>query len=171
MNGVESSEGAAEYELSPGDRVQWDYRPWDEAKAVPAIVGAFPEPFLHGLEGKRRPVRVECADADSAPAATAGDRLEAAGVPTSSSTVGAPEHGDRHAARGGPLAAARGSCAGRPTLERGPGGHRRVRALRRGRRELELLDESGAVARTVGPATAPRSCWRCARAPTSWSGS
>ena len=29
---------------------------------VPAIVGAFPEPMRHGIEGKRLPVRVECED-------------------------------------------------------------------------------------------------------------
>ncbi len=28
---------------------------------VPAVVGSFPEPFLHGIDGKRLPVRVECA--------------------------------------------------------------------------------------------------------------
>ena len=28
VNGVEADVGAAEYELSPGDRVQWDYRNW-----------------------------------------------------------------------------------------------------------------------------------------------
>ncbi len=28
VNGVEADVGAADYELSPGDRVQWDYRDW-----------------------------------------------------------------------------------------------------------------------------------------------
>ena len=28
---------------------------------VPAVVGSFPEPFLHGSEGKRFPVRLDCA--------------------------------------------------------------------------------------------------------------
>ena len=53
VNGVESEVGAAEYELSPGDRVQWDYRDWGAAMRVPAIVGAFPEPFVHGFDGRR----------------------------------------------------------------------------------------------------------------------
>jgi hypothetical protein len=60
VNGVEGSVGAGEFELSPGDRVQWDWRDWGATMRVPAIVGAYPEPFVHGLEGKRRPVRVEC---------------------------------------------------------------------------------------------------------------
>ena len=62
VNGVESEIGAAEYELSSGDRVQWDYRDWDTAMRVPAIVGSFPAPFLTGIDGKRRPVRLECDD-------------------------------------------------------------------------------------------------------------
>ena len=28
---------------------------------VPAVVGSFPEPFLHGADGKRFPVRIDCA--------------------------------------------------------------------------------------------------------------
>jgi hypothetical protein len=146
VNGVESSEGAAEYELSPGDRVQWDYRPWDEAEAVPAIVGAFPEPFLHGLEGKRRPVRLECADDGSAACRAADDRLEAAGVPISSSTIGAPntETVTRLVVATWPRARI---VRGAPDLERGPeatGVFARI-----GQGKLELLDASGAVARTV----------------------
>src|SRR5690606_13099755 len=65
VNGIEAGEGATEFKLTPGDVVQWAYRRWDVAMRVPAIVGAFPEPFLHGLEGRRLPVRVECADSDS----------------------------------------------------------------------------------------------------------
>ena len=53
-----------------------------------AIVGAFPEPFLNGIEGKRRPVRVECADADAA-CDTVKRTLRDAGVPATGSTLGA----------------------------------------------------------------------------------
>ncbi len=148
VNGVESDQGAAEYELSPGDRVQWDYRPWDEAEAVPAIVGAFPEPFLHGLEGKRRPVRLECADADSAACHEADERLEGAGVPTSSSTVGAPNTETVTRLVVAPWPRAR-IVRGAPELEEGPGATGVFARLSEGK--LELLDESGDVARTVRP--------------------
>jgi hypothetical protein len=60
VNGVEASVGAAEYELSAGDQVWWDYRDWTAAMRVPATVGAFPEPFAHGYEGERHPVALEC---------------------------------------------------------------------------------------------------------------
>jgi len=79
VNGVESPVGAAEYGLHGGDRVWWDYRDWSDAMRVPAVVGSFPEPLLHGYEGKRRAVRVRCMDGGPA-CALAGRRLRAAGV-------------------------------------------------------------------------------------------
>jgi hypothetical protein len=37
--------------LRPGDVEWWDYRSWrGGAMSVPVVVGAFPEPFLHGFE-------------------------------------------------------------------------------------------------------------------------
>jgi len=65
VNGIGSDRGAADYGLHPGDVVQWDYRYWRAAQDARAMVGAFPEPFVHGIDGKRFPVRVECEDADS----------------------------------------------------------------------------------------------------------
>ena len=51
--------GAAEYRLYPGDFEWWDYRDWGKVgQAVPVVVGAFPEPFLHGYGGKVRPAVV-----------------------------------------------------------------------------------------------------------------
>jgi hypothetical protein len=60
VNGVESPIGAADYALHGGDRVWWDYRDWSAAMRVPAVVGAFPEPFAHGYEGEPRRVSFEC---------------------------------------------------------------------------------------------------------------
>jgi hypothetical protein len=58
VNGIESDRGAAEYTLHPGDVEWWDYRSWSHAMSVPVVVGAFPEPFLHGFDGKVRPAVV-----------------------------------------------------------------------------------------------------------------
>jgi hypothetical protein len=66
VNGVESGVGAADYPLQGGDRVWWDYRDWGAAMRVPAVVGSYPEPFLHGYEGERRRVVVRCRGATSA---------------------------------------------------------------------------------------------------------
>lgn len=53
INGIESDRGAAEYRLHSGDVEWWDYRSWRAQQDVPVVVGAFPEPFLHGFRGKR----------------------------------------------------------------------------------------------------------------------
>lgn len=88
VNGLEADEGAADYGLSPGDVVQWDYRDWDAAMRVPAIVGAFPEPFLHGSEGERLPTRVECQDEASSACEEVKDRLVDAGVDATGAPFG-----------------------------------------------------------------------------------
>jgi Domain of unknown function (DUF4430) len=150
VNGIESGTGAAEYELSPGDRVQWDHRHWGAAMRVPAIVGAFPEPFLHGVEGERRPVRVECDEVESPPCRDAKRALERAGVATSGSSLGAP--GTETVTR---LVVARWPDArivrGAPTLEEGPEASGVFARFAEDGRVLELLDEEGEVARTVRP--------------------
>jgi hypothetical protein len=51
VNGVESGTGAAEVKLKPGDIEWWDYRSWKgSGMSVPVVVGAFPEPFVHGFQ-------------------------------------------------------------------------------------------------------------------------
>src|SRR6202011_688577 len=58
VNGYEADRGAADYRLKNGDVEWWDYRDWSHAARVPVVVGAFPEPFLHGYDGKRRQAAV-----------------------------------------------------------------------------------------------------------------
>ena len=150
VNGVESEVGAAEYELSPGDRVQWDLRPWQGAMRVPAIVGAFPEPFRNGIGGERRPVRVECEEAQAAPCRSGKEALERIGVAVSGSSLGAP--GTETVTR---LVVARWPAArivrGAPTLEEGPDASGVFARFARSGRALELLDADGKVARTARP--------------------
>jgi hypothetical protein len=69
VNGYEADVGAADYELHDGDVVWFDYRSWAEEMRVPVVVGAFPEPFVHGYAGKRRDVVVR------APADQLSERL------------------------------------------------------------------------------------------------
>ena len=75
VNGIEADRGAAEYRLHPGDVEWWDYRSWGEVMRVPVVVGAFPEPFLHGYAGKRRAAAVRYESAASRGAARALARL------------------------------------------------------------------------------------------------
>ena len=59
VNGVEGDRGATDYRLRDGDIAWWDYRDWGRSgMSVPVVVGAFPEPFVHGYDGKSRPTIV-----------------------------------------------------------------------------------------------------------------
>jgi hypothetical protein len=80
VNGGQAPKGAAQTVVHPGDHIWWDRHDWSQAESVPAVVGSFPEPFLNGIDGKRLPVRVECATQSSAPCATVATRLREAGV-------------------------------------------------------------------------------------------
>jgi hypothetical protein len=61
VNGIESDRSAADYRLRPGDVEWWDFRSWSGEMREPVVVGAFPEPFLHGWDGKVRLVAVRYA--------------------------------------------------------------------------------------------------------------
>jgi hypothetical protein len=86
VNGIESPIGAAEARVYGGDAVWWDYREWTGAMRVPAVVGSWPEPFVHGSEGKAFPVRIDCL-ADDEDCSAVADRLEEEGIPASISTA------------------------------------------------------------------------------------
>lgn len=79
VNGVESTIGAADYALHGGESIWWDYRDWDAAMRVPAVVGSWPQPFLDGYDGKQRVVAVECLGGGSA-CDEVDERLEKEGV-------------------------------------------------------------------------------------------
>jgi hypothetical protein len=151
VNGVEAPSGAADRELAPGDVVQWDYRRWETVPRVPAIVGAFPEPFLHGQKGTRYPTRVECAQSTKS-CDEVQSKLDDAGVLAGSGVLGSE-------ARGGVLRIEVGKWSDLRTLqdldllERGPsvsGVFARFEG--RGSR-LQLLDSQGRVARQAPAGT------------------
>jgi hypothetical protein len=89
VNGIQATKGAASTKVHAGDRIWWDHHDWSQTEQVPAVVGSYPEPFLHGTEGKRLPVRVECAEARSGACRTVAERLGRLGVPAGISGLGA----------------------------------------------------------------------------------
>ena len=58
LNGYEGDRSAAEYRLRDGDVAWFDYRTWVEPGEARVVVGAFPEPFVHGFGGRTRPAAV-----------------------------------------------------------------------------------------------------------------
>ena len=58
VNGYEGDRSASSYRLRDGDVAWLDYRGWQREGEARVVVGAFPEPFLHGYDGKTRPAAV-----------------------------------------------------------------------------------------------------------------
>jgi len=150
VNGIEGKVGAADYELSPGDVVQWDYRDWEAAMSVPAIVGAYPEPFVSGTGGKRIPTRVECEDESGAACAEVKRRLSEAGVNATGAPLGAPAGEDILRVVVAKWPVARGVKA-LATLEQGPAESGVFARFDADGRALSLLDAGGEEAETAGP--------------------
>jgi hypothetical protein len=89
VNGVWADRGAAEWEVEPGDVIQWDHHDWRAKERIPAIVGAYPEPFRSGFEGERLPVRLECADTDDQACSDVREALTEAGGRVSTAQLAA----------------------------------------------------------------------------------
>jgi uncharacterized protein DUF4430 len=58
VNGIEADRSATEYRLHDGEILWWDYRSWRGRLRQGVVVGAFPEPFRHGYNGRTHPVAV-----------------------------------------------------------------------------------------------------------------
>ena len=80
LNGIEGDRSAAEIRLRAGDVAWFDYRGWEGDGRQPVVVGAFPEPFLHGWNGRVRPAAVRYAPGLEQAARRVAERIGAASV-------------------------------------------------------------------------------------------
>jgi len=167
VNGSEASVGASDYSLNAGDVVQWDYHDWQATQHIPAIVGAYPEPFVHGIGGKRLPVILECEDDSSAACKRASDSLDKLGVTVSSATIGAPA-GDKSLR----VIVAKFSSAKQvraaQALTSGPDTSGVYARFDGDGRTLSLLDLAGHSARTAPPGTGLLAATQQAAQPITW---
>ncbi|MEM0493366.1 MAG: DUF4430 domain-containing protein [Candidatus Thermoplasmatota archaeon] len=53
INGMLSPVGSKSYIVHDGDIIHWDYHLWFDYKSSTAIIGDYPEPFLHGFNGNQ----------------------------------------------------------------------------------------------------------------------
>lgn len=88
VNGYEGDRSAAEYELRDGDVAWWDYRSWRREGEARVVVGAFPEPFLHGFGGRTRPAAVRYAPGERERAEELAKRIDADSVEALGTPVG-----------------------------------------------------------------------------------
>jgi Domain of unknown function (DUF4430) len=148
VNGIEAPKGAAATNVHPGDHVWWDLHDWSQTDDVPAVVGSFPEPFLNGVEGKRLPVRVECAAAQSDPCRTVTARLRALGVPAAVAAIGSGAEPDALQVVVGSWTAVHGDPSVQ-SIERGPRASGVYARFASNGQTLTLLDGRGSTTGTL----------------------
>ena len=88
VNGVQAPRGAASTAVHGGDRVWWDLHDWDLTESIPAVVGSFPEPFVHGVGGRKLPTVLECAADVRHACDQVSKELTAIGVPVAMQAIG-----------------------------------------------------------------------------------
>jgi Domain of unknown function (DUF4430) len=148
VNGIEAKIGAASTAVHAGDRIWWDLHDWTATDDVPAVVGSFPEPFVHGVKGRRLPTTLECApDVPDACKQVAAE-LKAAGVPAATQLLGTGSGTDSLAVLVGTWADVHGTFAG-ILIAHGPSSSG-VYARFNSANSLELLDPHGQPVRTLG---------------------
>ena len=87
VNGVEADKGSASTRVREGDRIWWDLHDWGTAMRVPAVVGQYPAPFTHGIEGRKLPTRVECEDPNATTCTEVRDKLVEQDVPAAKGII------------------------------------------------------------------------------------
>ena len=149
VNGVQAPKGAADTNVDGGDRIWWDLHDWSQTDSIPAVVGSYPAPFVGGIEGKRYPVRVECAEPSGSACATVHARLSALGVPVAGAAVSDEEEQLTLRVLVGPYSKL-GDSFSVHDVGAGPRYSGVYARFAGGGRVLELLDPGGAVARKLG---------------------
>jgi hypothetical protein len=150
VNGILVDAPASELEVHGGDRVWLDQHAAGVARAIPAVVGAFPEPFLHGIGGKRLPVRVECDDPRGGACEVVADKLVGLGVVAGRSIISRSAADETARILVAPWKRLRGREFEADSIDAGPresGVHARFDASAQ---RLLVLDPAGRVARTLG---------------------
>jgi len=152
VNGVEAPKGAAVTAVHGGDRIWWDLHDWTATQSIPAVVGSFPEPFLHGVGGKRLPTTLECAADVGQACKRASSELDALGVPAATQLIGTGSGTDTLGVVVGTWRDLQDEIVA-SLIDQGPsssGVYARFGGS--GGSSLQLLDPRGQVARTLGAA-------------------
>ena len=149
VNGVLADRGAAAHDLAPGDHIWWDHHDWGATQDIRAVVGAFPEPFRSGIDGKRLPVRLDCAEDAADVCDEVADRLSEVGVKAGRSTATGFGGEGVLRVKVGRWAEVRDDSAVR-RLEQGPRASGVFARPNAAGDRIALLDARGEVERTLG---------------------
>ncbi len=149
VNGVQATLGPDGTRVHAGDRIWWDLHPETATHSIPAVIGSFPEPFVHGIGGQRYPTTLECGDRLQEACDRIGRELRSDGVPVADQAIGTGSGSDTLNIVVATWSQLRGSLAG-DLISHGPRNSGIYARFVAGGSELQLLDPDGAVGRTLG---------------------
>jgi len=153
INGIAAAKPAAKLELHGGDRVWLDQHDGALSTRIGAVIGSFPEPFLHGTAGKRLPVRVECDDPRGGPCAAVAEKLVSLGVIAGRSALSRSAADDSLRVLVGPWKRLRGGDVEADSIDAGPPSSGVFARFDASGERLVVLDPAGRPARTLGAGT------------------
>jgi hypothetical protein len=148
VNGIQAPKGAAATKVHPGDRIWWDRHDWSQTEDVPAVVGSFPEPFFHGVDGKRLPVRIECAQVAGYACHTVAARFRELGIPAGIAGIGSSGEPQTLHVLVGPWPSVRGAEGAR-AIDGGPRSSGVYARFSADGRTLTVLDAQGRPVRSL----------------------
>ena len=151
VNGLLTDRGAGGLRAAGGDRIWWDHHDWGLTPDVPAVVGAFPEPFLHGAGGST-PVKLQCELPRAAACDAVAGRLRAAGVQAPRGALARSEQDASPRILVGTWKALRDGTPEARGVQQGPKASGVFARFGAGARSLSLLDARGAVAKRLAGA-------------------
>jgi hypothetical protein len=150
VNGLQAPLGAAGTAVHRGDRIWWDLHDWSATDSIPAVVGSFPEPFVHGTGGRRLPTTLACATDVGAACKRVASEFQAIGVRVPTALLGTGAGSDSLAVVVGTWRDLHGELAA-TLVEHGPQASGiYARFAGPGGSTLQLLNPAGQVVRTLG---------------------
>ncbi len=153
LNGILTDKGAGAIDVHGGDRIWWDHHDWGVTPDIRAVVGAYPEPFVHGFDGKRLPVRVECVDPVANVCTVVADKLIALGVPIGRSNISRSAADESLRILVGPWKMLRGRDAESDAIDSGPKASGVFARFDGAGDALTVLDARGQAARILTAGT------------------
>ena len=153
VNGILSDKAAAATDVHGGDRIWSDHHEWGVTRDIRAVVGSYPEPFVHGADGKRLPVRVECVDPVASVCTVVSDKLIKLGIPIGRSNISRSAADESLRILVGPWKQVRGRDAESDAIDRGPKDSGVFARFDAAGDALTVLDAQGRAARTLAAGT------------------
>ncbi|MDP8967790.1 MAG: hypothetical protein M3N04_04250 [Actinomycetota bacterium] len=168
VNGILADGPASELTVHAGDRVWLDQHEAGVAREIPAVVGAFPEPFVRGFGGERLPVRVECDDPRAGACAAVAEKLVGLGVVAGRSVISRSAADETLRILVAPWKRLRGREFEADSVDAGPRSSGVYARFDASGERLHVLDPSGRVARTLGAGTGLIAATRAAQRRPLW---